>query len=719
MNKLAPLRRHPAPVLLSALLAGTALLSACGGGGEAPPPPTAVALADDAVDGAIASTAAEAEEEAAAAEASIGVKRLSVDPVVTGVAGGQLTVLRYNGPRDWLVRTLQSSAADSTPDGAGLTRYSSVFMQSESNAYNAGASVRTWAHGNSFARSADLHWNGSDWVACPLGGRFTTTLRDATSRADYSVCDGMEKGRSSRTVLDLTGQRIATVFATKIRTMPGGSNGVAYADWGPSDPAAAFGTATFPAGSKLIYQTNLVTESAIAYDPLPTNVVTGFSAAVAAGGDTRVTAGLACAGTVTAAAMTTLEDVIGRNPGTPCIFSRAVSGSDMSLNPNESWGTTTASLAVIAGAANRPAGTGNWYSNQLYVRVAFAGGGSTATTYYRCLTRAVSPSPRNCTMVGSGSYSIRTQGDARVMTFTGPASVLQQAGSSRVFVERGGKVYYGYQLPTGGSNRLLRLNLEAANAVMAALPGLPAIVPTTRHADLSAASQAALDTARGVWITDEAEPALLRIGDNGRYLFGQATPFDAATLAQTGHEVGWIDYDAATHTFRALVESSSAGEGGMLRRSAAEQGSETLTISPTELISSLGARFTRLTNDPTGLVGLWAFSPTEFEAQHVVFLPSGKVMMIDPQGDTEAGACSTARKGPPGGEVASYTWDAVTGALRVFAKVYDTNGCAGFFDATDAIPATEFNATVVLASGGMTATVTAPDGTYTIYRIAP
>lgn len=718
MHKLAPLRRRPAPVLLSALVAATALLSACGGG-EAPP--TQSALAGDTVDGALLSKAAEAEEGAAAPdEAGIGAKRLAVDPVVSGVAGAQLTVLRYNGPRDWLVRTLQSSAADSMPDWAGLTRYASVMMQSESNAYNGAASVKSWAHGNSFARRGDLHWNGSDWVACQLGERFTTTVRDATSRADYNVCDGMEKGRSSRTVVDLSGQSIATVFATKIRTMPGGANGVAYADWGPSNPTAAFGTATFPAGSKLIYQTNQVTETAIAYDPLPANAAASFSPAVAAGGDTRTTAGLACAGTVTAATLTTLEDLISRNPGTPCIFSRAVSGSDMSLNPNESWGATTASLAVIGGAANRPAGTGNWYSNQLYVRVAFAGGASTATTYYRCLTRAVSPSPRNCTVAGTGNYSIRTQGDARVMTFTGPASVLQQAGSSRVFVERGGKVYHGYQLPTGGSNRFLRLNLEAANAVMAALPGLPAIVPATRHADLSAASQAALATARGVWITtDDAEPVLLRIGDGGRYLVGQARPFDAATLAQTGHEVGWMDYDAATRTFRALVESSSAGEGGLLRRSAAEQATETLAISPTELVSNLGARFTRLPNDPAGVVGLWAFSPTEFEAQQVVFLPSGKLMMIDPQGDTEAGACSAARQGPPGGEVASYTWNAATGALRVFNLVYDTNGCAGFFDATDTTPATEFTVSLVLASDGLTATLTAPDGTYTLYRIAP
>jgi len=650
------------------------------------------------------------------AKANIGAAKLPADTsATTAVASAQLTLLRYTSARDWLMRTLQSSAADNTADTAGLIRYTSVFMQSQGNNYNAGAAVQAWAQGNTFARSGDLHWNGSAWVGCMLGDRYTATVRDALGRSSYNVCDGLEKGRSVRTVADLAGQTLASVF-TKIRAMPGGANGLAYANWGPAVPAEAFGGATFPAGAKIYYQINTPSETAIAYDVQATAIVTGFSAAVAAGGDTRSTAGLACAGTVTAENLATLEEVVARSPGKPCIFAKTTSGSDASTDPNESWGTSTASLGFVANAATKPAGTGNYYSTELSLRVAFAGGDSKAATYYGCLTRTSNRSPRNCLALGSGTYAIKTLGDARVMTFTGLPSQMQAAGYSRVFVERGGKVHYGYQLPAGNSSNLVRLNLEATNAVTAALPGLPAIVPTTRYADLSTASQAALTTAKGVWVANDGNDlVVLRIGDGGRYLFGLAAP-DGGT-SQTGHELGWLSYDAASQTFNGLVESNSAGEGGELRRSAAEQATEKLTITATQISSNLGTVFSRATNDATGIVGLWAFSATDFSAQHFLFLPNGKLLMVDPQGDTEAGVCSTQRMGPPGGEYSNYTYNKATGVLNVTGKIYDTNGCAGMFDIGTTANST-FTATVQLSSDGKTATVNAGDGAFTIYRIA-
>lgn len=665
---------------------------------------------NDAAKAVVAQAGVTAEE----AKANIGAAKLPADTsATTPAAGAQLTLLRYTNAKDWLMRTLQNSVADNTPDAANLIRYSSVFMQSQGNNYNSAATVQAWAQGNSFARSGDLHWNGSAWVACKLGDRYTATVRDAQGRSTYNVCDGLEKGRSSRSVVDLAGQSLATVF-TKIRALPGGANGLAYASWGPDKPADAFGAATFPAGAKLYYQMNTPTETAIGYDV--TGLVTGFPAAVAAGGDTRSSANLACGGTVTAENLATLEDVVARSPGKACIFAKTTSGSDASTDPNESWGTSTASLGFVANAATRPAGTGSYYSTELSLRVAFAGGDSKAATYYGCLTRTSNRSPRNCQALGAGSYAIKTLGDARVMTFTGLPSQMQQAGYSRVFVERGGKVYYGYQLPAGVTNNLVRLNLEATNTVLAALPGMPAINPATRYADLSAASQAALTTAKGVWVaTDGDALVLLRIGDGGRYLFGQATAADATS--QTGHEVGWLSYDAATQHFTGLVESNSAGEGAMLRRPLAEQGSEKLTISATQISSNLGTQFSRASNDAAGIVGLWAFSATEFNTQHFLFLPSGKVLMIDPLGDTQAGACLTARMGPAGGEYASYTFDKVTGVLTVTGKLYDTNGCAGMFDIGTGAN-TSFTATVQLSSDGKTATVDAGDGAFTLYRIA-
>lgn len=655
------------------------------------------------------------------AQAAIGAAKLPADTsAVAPVPSGQLTALRYVDANNWFMRSLQNSVADNTPDANGLIRYASVYMQSQSSGYSSAGVTQAWANGGSYARSGDLHWNGSAWVACKLGDRNTSSARDAQGRSTYNYCDGLEKGRTVRSAVDLAGQSLASVFTNKIRSYPGGSGGVAYANWGPSDPAS-FGTAAFPAGAKLFYQANTVTETAIGYDVQASAIVTGFSAEIAAGGDARTTANLACAGTTASATVTTLEDLVAHNPGKPCIFAKATSGSDSSLDPNESWGTSTASLGVLAGAAAKPTGTGNWYNTDLRLRVAFAGGDSKATTYYSCLTRAANNSARNCSPLGSGSYSIQTLGDARVMTFTGLPALMQQAGYNRVFVERGGKVYYGYQNPAGGTSNLLRLNLDAANAVLAALPGMPVIAPTTRPADQSAASQAALATAKGVWIVQAGDGSALmtlRFGDAGRYLMGAMGP--AADHEQTGHELGWLDYDATTQHFRALVESNSNLGRGLMLRSADEQASEKLTISSSQLVSSLdGTTLTRIANDPTGVVGLWALgSATELNTQHFLFLPSGKLLMIDPLGDTEAGICMTERQGPPGGEYSSYSYDKASGLLQVSGKIYDTNGCAGMFDiGTNAN--TSFSGTVQLSADGMTATVSAGDGAITIYRIAP
>jgi len=98
------------------------------------------------------------------------------------------------------------------------------------------------------------------------------------------------------------------------------------------------------------------------------------------------------------------------------------------------------------------------------------------------------------------------------------------------------------------------------------------------------------------------------------------------------------------------------------------------------------------------------------------------VMLADPVGETDpTSACFVARQGPPGVERASYTFDAATGALRVFNKVVDTNGCAGFFDSSagaiaDGSANTEANVVITFAADGSTATT--EDG-LTFHRIAP
>ena len=116
----------------------------------------------------------------------------------------------------------------------------------------------------------------------------------------------------------------------------------------------------------------------------------------------------------------------------------------------------------------------------------------------------------------------------------------------------------------------------------------------------------------------------------------------------------------------------------------------------------------------------------------VAVLPSAEIRNVrfasvlavpDSTGDTSGGACTAARQGPPGAEFASYAYNAATGALRVFGKIYDTDGCSGLFDSSaGAVLAgtanTEANRTFVISADGKTATATGGDAPVTLYRNA-
>jgi len=659
------------------------------------------------------------------AKINIGVGHLPIDTSIGSPApSASLTALRYTDANNWYYRALESSTADNTPDANNVLRYYEVHQLSESSGFSPNGVAYGWAYNNNRARTGDLHWDGSAWVACSLGDRYTSTKRDAQGRSTYSYCKNGEIGSSTRSLVDVAGQNIASVFTNTIRTFPGSASGLAYSAWGPAD-LGLFGNATFPAGSKLIYQSNSITGTAFFFDPSSTGVVTVYNAAIAAGGDARSTPSLACAVSPTPAPdnATTLEALVAGNPGQPCVFNKSVAGADSSLDPNEWWSNSTVSLGSLLGAATLPQGTGNWYSTELRLRVAFAATGN-GTRYYSCLSRASTGSSRNCTQTGSGTYAIQTLGDARVMTFTGLPAITQRTGFTRVFVERGGQVWYGYKNPSGVTNAVLRLNLGAITAVFSALPGLPPVRPVTQPSDMSAASQTALATMKGAWgEASDTDAVVFRFGDGGRFVMGQAAPENLQTREQTGAEFGWFEYDAATQKFRSLLEVDSNMTAGTSHPRADEL-NNTLTVSASQLTLSSGSVFSRLPGGTSGLVGLWAFdSATDLKTQHFAFFPNGKVLMMDPTGDTATGACSAARQGPPGGEFASYTFDAATGALRVFGKVYDTNGCAGFFDSSQgAVNAgtanTEANFTVTFSVDGKSAAVTNGVDSFTLYRVA-
>ena len=171
---------------------------------------------------------------------------------------------------------------------------------------------------------------------------------------------------------------------------------------------------------------------------------------------------------------TVVEQLVAVNPGTPCTESASSDAGGSSLNPNVWWMASSVSLGTVAGGAALPAGTANYFTTSANLRVAFTGG--TSVKYFSCYVRTTTGGNRNCTQIGTGSYAIQTLGDGRAMTFNNLPAIAQRLSFERVFVERGGTVYFGYRNAANITRSTVRLNLPAANAVLGTL-GIAAITP--------------------------------------------------------------------------------------------------------------------------------------------------------------------------------------------------------------------------------------------------
>jgi len=671
---------------------------------------------------------------AATVRAGATARRLASEPPFTqGEPTATLTALSFTDDNNWFMRSLQSSGTDTVADSNGYVRYYDVKQQSSGNAFTGFGITRGWATGVPQDRSGDVHWSGTAWAGCPLGDRFISKLRDAEGRSRYDYCHGRSQGTTVRRVVDISGQRLVDIVRDTIRSFPNGSSGVSYAQWGPVGPNGngleRLGTDTFPTGSQIFYQTQTITGTAPAYDVRASNVVLAFNAAVSAGGDARATPSLACNVAAQTAAsaqveVTSLELLISRMGGKPCIYNQGGSAPNLSLNPDEWWGNSTVNLGDVTGANTLPANTGNFYNTTASVRVSFAATGN-GVTFYNCYRRPNGVGgPRNCSIIGAGTYAIQTLGDARVLTFSTMPARAQRLTYVRLFVERGGKVYYGYRDPLGSVDLDLRLNMQAANAVLRKL-GLPPLMPVTPPGQATGDRAATLSTLKGVWggtDTNDTQAFVLRFGDNGRVLLAEAKPYLPTTRELAGFELGWIDWDPATKHVSGLLEVDTNLTSGLSH----PRPEDAPVIVTADQIVGDGGPIGRLATDNAGLVGLWAReSTTDLSVQHLAFFASGRFMLIDTVGGQD-GSCNptntvAAQSGPPGVEYGRYTWDPVAGTLRAFGVLYDTNGCSGIFDSLASPPVTEDTVPLRLAADRRSFTV--PDnnntGVQTWYRIDP
>lgn len=673
-----------------------------------------------AADPALAALTGTAREQAAIAAAAQVVAQIAYTPeqvrfdaglvrlpqVAVGApsAGANMPALQYTDAQNWFYRANVSTEADSTPDANGQTRYYSLRTRM---APYANLPQRGVAETVARTFNPELHWNGSAWVDCRVGQRDRSSVRDAQGRGTYTFCDRHEVGTSQRADVDIAGQSLASVWTNRL--LPAAQQAGLVGVWTLPD-VALLGNGVFPAGSRLVLQTNTITDSAVTYNTVESNRVGVAPAAVSQGGDGR-TGSPACAATTTQTVGITLELMVERNPGRPCVFGPTTDANGTSLDPNEIWGNTSVSLGTLSGNTPPPAGTGTHYTTNRLLRVAFTGGN--ATLYLSCLQRTSNAASRNCTPLGTGTFSIAPLGDARIMTFANLPPAAQAMATQRVFVERGGQVWFGYRLRVGSVNASVRLNLPAANAVLEQLR-LPVIAPTDAPQPLTGAKAANASRLAGVWFFEDAAGAgLLRFDASGRYVTAIT---DAPTgRTQPGVELGWFEIDGNGRAQRVL-QIDSDGEDTFSHNLANSTFAVTAdTLSGT--IDGVTESVQRFPDSGLGLVGVWSTSATDLAAPTFAFLPSGRMISVHPYAET-SGPCAANRQGSPGVEAAPYTFNSATGALAIGPRTLDTTGCTGLWDSTVDPADAVFQTTATIAADGRSIVLTLPEGgTVTLFRI--
>lgn len=376
-------------------------------------------------------------------------------------AGFSLDTVNPGDAGNYFYRVLMTSSAGSVPDADGRVTATDERVRSSN-----GTITRTsWT--NDPGRQGDLHWSGSAWVGCVVGDPIKSTQRDAGGLNRSNSCDSLNVNAIRQVAQDVSGQPMRAVVDWMAVPRPG--FGVPLG--GFEAAAGALDGATFPQGSLLLHRWTTDLSLAITYDVRSSNLVNVYPADVTAGGDARGATAPPCAvpANQVQSPADSLDTLVARYRGTPCAFnqgSQTVGGQVFSsLAPNEWTGQSTLSIGVagtdVVGAAPQ---TGYYTGNRL-LRVAFGDAGR--ANYLSCLQRWTDGSPRNCTPIGTGRYEITQLGDGRVLTLLdvpGQAAVLSY---ERVFVERGGAVYYGFRSKTAALAYNPRLNATAGNALLA------------------------------------------------------------------------------------------------------------------------------------------------------------------------------------------------------------------------------------------------------------
>lgn len=440
--------------------------------------PTLVAsVSDPAVSGpgisaadkeaALKTAAAKLSAEAGLTKASVAVvvavAKLPATPEGSAApqAGSSLRWFSFTDSGNYSFRQFKATAAQNTVvDGK---RQFSEYREQTVSSGGAVTLYRQWGEGLNNWPRLQVFWTGSEWFDCPTDFVSQATPWDDKGQSDSLYCKAV-KSHNKRAERDIAGLAMVDIVK-EIRAYPLYDGAGKFSQWGPDPVANATALAgSFPAGSKLYYQLGTDTNPDT-YNTDRGAVFEAFSAGISGGVATECNK-LTPTNVVTFLIPTsTLEQVVSSSSGTPCVFAASVGTTGPR---NESWGLSTIGIGDVTDTYT--SATGYYKSGVKSLRVSFAAG--KVVNYWLCLRRKSDNSTRNCDPAGSGSYSIETQRDARVLRLAGVPAVASSLGYSRSMVERGGVVYFGFRSNLTVSNQL-RLNQQATAALFSAL-GIPA-----------------------------------------------------------------------------------------------------------------------------------------------------------------------------------------------------------------------------------------------------
>jgi trimeric autotransporter adhesin len=395
------------------------------------------------------------------ATASLPVKVQATTPA----AASSLRWFSFTDVGNYSYRQFNATAAQETPVN-GLRQFTEFRESKVTTGAGAVTSFVQWGGGMNNAQRNSVVWTGTEWFECPNDHVSESTVWDSNGNNSSTYCKAY-KSTSKAVVRDVAGLKMVDVVKG-IRAYPLYDNAGKFSAWGP-DPVA-YATAlnvTFPAGSKLDYFTSQDLSTPDTYSPLGADTVVAFNAGVSNG----VAADCAKVTTVAAnnaqyqVATPTLEKVLSSFVGKPCVYTSATTLADTGEAINEAWGTSTLNLGDVADPYTNAKGF--YRSGVKRLRASFAAGNT--VNYWLCLIAVSSNASRNCVAAGSGTYTIETLGDARVMRFAGvPANAASLLSYTRTLVERAGFVQYGSRNKLATTNSI-RLNKEATAALFAAL----------------------------------------------------------------------------------------------------------------------------------------------------------------------------------------------------------------------------------------------------------